>query len=133
MNKSSLCFTVVNTNEEALKRAESLDVVGALFETNVAAYYQETFFKRRLSIGVPIKQQQNVTMLYLIKDKERFSEADDYIMCLEQQVMKYADRKKPTLKVSFRKTNWKMKIRINGTNGQKWSVTHLIGRNKVRA
>ena len=103
MNNSSLFFVVVNTNEEALKRAESLDVVGALLETNVAAYYQETFFKRRLSIGVPIKQQQNVTMLYLIKDKERFSEADEYIMCLEQQVMKYADRKKPTLKVSHLK------------------------------
>ena len=90
---------VVNSYEDALQKAVSLRVVGALLDTNVVAHFQDGLFEGGLGIQQSIDEEQNVTILYLQSELKQITGAKAYIDCLDRTLLKHADALRPVLKV----------------------------------
>ena len=94
---------VVNSVEEAFKKASSLTVAGTLLETNVVAYYQPKLFGKYMNIQYSIGKEQNVTFLYLKRQIQLMKGAKEFIDCMELNLFAAANAQKIPLKVwSFR-------------------------------
>ncbi len=110
--KSAVCGNSYNSNssilfilalemesvEAALRRAEHIDTMGALLDTNTVAYYQYELPDRKLFVNGFFERVKKVLML-IPKEDAASGLVSDYISCIENNLSHSLENEINSLKV----------------------------------